>query len=98
MQISPSDLEIFQHCPQRFVWSLDEANKPRKHTNLSSALGNIAHKVLALAHKGEFNSVKNEDFEASFKKIWGESESEEYKKIESEWPNSVVPKPIRWPK
>lgn len=98
MQISPSELEIFQRCPQRFVWSLDESKKSRKQTNLSSALGNIAHKVLALAHKGEFNSVKNEDFEETFKKIWGEIESEEYKKIECEWPNSVVPRPIRWPK
>jgi CRISPR/Cas system-associated exonuclease Cas4 (RecB family) len=98
MQISPSELEILQRCPQRFVWNLDKSKKTRKHANLSSALGNIAHKVLALAHHGEFNSVNNEDFELTFKKIWDEIESEEYKKIESEWPNSVVPRPIRWPK
>lgn len=98
MQISPSELEIFQRCPQQFVWNLDKSKKTRKHSNLSSALGNIAHRVLALAHQGEFNLVNNEDFELTFKKIWDEIESEEYKKIESEWPNSVVPKPIRWPK
>jgi len=98
MQISPSELEIFRRCPQRFVWSLGETKKTRKQTNLSSALGNIAHKVLALAHQGEFNSIKNEDFGLTFKRIWDEIESQEYKKIESEWPNSVIPRPIRWPK
>jgi len=98
MQISPSELEVFDRCPQRFVWNLDKSRKTRKQTNLSSALGNIAHKVLALAHQGEFNAIKNEDFELTFKKIWDEIESEEYRKIESEWPDSVVPRPIRWPK
>jgi len=98
MQISPSELEIFRRCPQRFVWNLGEGKKTRKQTNLSSALGNIAHKVLALAHQGEFNSTKNGDFELTFKKIWDEIESQEYRKIESEWPNSVIPRPKRWPK
>jgi len=98
MQVSPSELEVFQRCPQRFIWSQDETKNIRKHTNLASALGNIAHKVLALAHQGEFNSTKNADFELTFRKIWDEIENIEYKKIESEWPNSVVPRPIRWPK
>ncbi len=98
MQISPSELEIFRRCPQRFVWSLGDEKKTRKLTNLSSALGNISHKVLALAHKGEFNSKKNEDFELTFNKIWDEIESKEYRKIETEWPNSVIPRPKRWPK
>jgi CRISPR/Cas system-associated exonuclease Cas4 (RecB family) len=42
--------------------------------------------------------VNKNDFELTFKEIWNEIEGEEYKKIEIEWPDSVVPRPIRWPK
>jgi CRISPR/Cas system-associated exonuclease Cas4 (RecB family) len=97
MKFSPSELEIFQQCPQRFIWSLDPKKK-RHLSNLPSSLGKIAHKVLASAHKGGFEKQNTENQEAFFNEIWKAVEIAEYESIQSEWPNTVVPEPIRWPK
>lgn len=97
MKVSPSELEIFESCPQRFIWSLDPEKK-RHQSNLPSSLGKIAHKVLASAHKGGFEKQNAENREPLFNNIWNAIEKEEFESIQSEWPNTVVPKPIRWPK
>lgn len=97
MKISPSELEIFESCPQRFIWSLDPEKK-RHHGNLQSSLGKIAHRVLATAHKGGFEAPNAENQESLFTSIWNAVEKEEFESIQSEWPNTVVPQPIRWPK
>jgi CRISPR-associated protein Cas4 len=97
MKISPSELEIFESCPQRFIWSFDP-QKRRHQSNLPSSLGKIAHKVLAHAHKGGFEKQHGESKESVFNNIWNAVEKEEFESIQSEWPNTVVPQPIRWPK
>ena len=97
MKVSPSELEIFESCPQRFIWSLDPKKK-RHSGNLPSSLGKIAHKVLASAHKGGFEQQNAENRESLFNDIWSAVEKEEFEGIQSEWPNTVVPQPIRWPK
>lgn len=97
MKVSPSELEIFENCPQRFIWSLDP-DKKRHQSNLSSSLGRIAHKVLASAHKGGFEKQNSENRESLFNDIWSTFEKEEFESIQSEWSNAVVPRPIRWPK
>jgi len=97
MKVSPSELEIFESCPQRFIWSLDPEKK-RHQSNLPSSLGKIAHKVLASAHKGGFEKMNDENRESLFDEIWNTVEKEEFESIKSEWPNTVVPEPIRWPK
>ncbi|MSX25630.1 MAG: Dna2/Cas4 domain-containing protein [Actinobacteria bacterium] len=97
MKFSPSELEVFQSCPQRFIWSADP-DKKRHQGNLPSSLGKIAHKVLASAHKGGFKKLKEENREFLFNKIWNTVEQEEFERVQSEWPNTVVPRPIRWPK
>ena len=97
MKVSPSELEIFESCPQRFIWSLDPEKK-RHQSNLPSSLGKIAHKVLASAHKGGFEKLNAENGESLFNDIWNAVEKEEFESIKSEWPNAVVPQPIRWPK
>jgi CRISPR/Cas system-associated exonuclease Cas4 (RecB family) len=97
MKVSPSELEIFESCPQRFIWSLDPKKK-RHQSNLPSSLGKIAHKVLASAHKGGFNKQIVENQESLFNEVWNAVEKEEFEGIQSEWPNTVVPQPIRWPK
>ena len=97
MKVSPSELEIFENCPQRFIWSLDPKKK-RHSGNLPSSLGKIAHKVLASAHKGGFEQQNAENRESLFNDIWSAVEKEEFEGIQSEWPNTVVPQPIRWPK
>ena len=97
MKVSPSELEIFESCPQRFIWSLDP-DKKRHQSNLPSSLGKIAHKVLASAHKGGFEKQNSENRESLFNDIWSAVEKEEYESIQSDWPNTVVPQPIRWPK
>jgi CRISPR-associated protein Cas4 len=97
MKVSPSELEIFERCPQRFIWSLDP--KKRRHRgNLPSSLGKIAHKVLASAHKGGFEKQNAENRDFIFNDIWDVVEKEVFENVQSEWPNAVVPKPIRWPK
>jgi len=98
MKVSPSELEVFQSCPQRFIWKFDLEKKNRQRSNLSSSLGNIAHKVLASAHRGAFHSVIGESEEIVFNDIWNTYEKEEFEKIQSDWTNTVVPQPIRWPK
>jgi CRISPR/Cas system-associated exonuclease Cas4 (RecB family) len=97
MKVSPSELEIFESCPQRFIWSLDP-DKKRNQSNLPSSLGKIAHKVLASVHKGGFEKKNSENRESLFNNIWSAVEKEEFESIQSEWPNTVVPQPIRWPK
>jgi CRISPR/Cas system-associated exonuclease Cas4 (RecB family) len=97
MKVSPSELELFESCPQRFIWSLDP-DKKRHHSNLPSSLGKIAHKVLASAHNGGFEKQNSENRESLFNNIWSAVEKEEFEGIQSEWPNTVVPQPIRWPK
>lgn len=97
MKVSPSELEIFESCPQRFIWSLDP-DKKRHQSNLPSSLGKIAHKVLASAHKGGFEKQNSENRESLFNDIWSALEKEEFENIQSEWPNTIVPQPIRWPK
>lgn len=97
MKVSPSELQIFESCPQRFIWSLDR-DKKRHQSNLPSSLGRIAHKVLAAAHKGVFEKYVTEGRESLFNDIWRAVEKEEFERIQSEWPNTVVPQPIRWPK
>jgi CRISPR/Cas system-associated exonuclease Cas4 (RecB family) len=97
MKVSPSELEIFESCPQRFIWSLDP-DKKRHQSNLPSSLGKIAHKVLASAHKGGFENENSQNRESRFNDIWSAVEKEEFETIQSEWPNTVVPQPIRWPK
>ena len=97
MKVSPSELEIFESCPQRFIWSLDPKKK-RHQSSLPSSLGKIAHKVLASAHKGGFEKQNSENREFLFNDIWNAVEKEEFEIIQSEWPNTVVPQPIRWPK
>ena len=97
MKVSPSELEIFESCPQRFIWSLDPEKK-RPQGNLPSSLGKIAHKVLASAHKGGFEKLNANNRDSLFNDIWNAVEKEEFESIQSEWPNTVVPQPIRWPK
>jgi CRISPR/Cas system-associated exonuclease Cas4 (RecB family) len=97
MKVSPSELEIFQSCPQRFIWGLDPEKK-RHQSNLSSSLGKIAHKVLASTHKGGFEMSNAGNQETLFNEIWTAIENEEFQIIQAEWPNTVVPQPIRWPK
>jgi len=97
MKVSPSELELFETCPQRFIWSFDP-DKKRHQSNLPSSLGKIAHKVLASAHKGGFEKQNSENLESLFNDIWSAVEKEEFESIQSEWPNTVVPQPIRWPK
>lgn len=97
MKVSPSELEIFESCPQRFIWTLDPEKK-RHQSNLPSSLGKIAHKVVASAHKGGFEKQNAENQESLFNEIWNAVEKEEFESIQSEWPNTVVPQPIRWPK
>lgn len=97
MKVSPSELEILERCPQRFIWSLDPKKK-RQQSNLPSSLGRIAHKVLASAHKGGFEKQNAENRETLFNDIWSAVEKDEFESIQSEWPNTVVPQPIRWPK
>jgi len=97
MKVSPSELEIFESCPQQFIWNLDPEKK-RHQSNLPSSLGKIAHKVLASAHKGGFEKLNEEIRESLFIDIWNAVEEEEFESIQSEWPNTVVPQPIRWPK
>jgi CRISPR/Cas system-associated exonuclease Cas4 (RecB family) len=97
MKVSPSELEIFESCPQRFIWSLDPEKK-RQQSNLPSSLGKIAHKVLASAHMGGFETLNAENRESLFNEIWKTIEKEEFDSIKSEWINTVVPEPIRWPK
>ena len=65
---------------------------------MPSSLGKIAHKVLASAHKGGFEKQNAENREALFNDIWSAVERDEFESIQSEWPNTVVPQPIRWPK
>jgi len=97
MKVSPSELEIFENCPQRFIWSLDP-NKKRHRGNLSSSLGKIAHQVLASAHKGGFERHNAENRESIFHEIWEAIEKVEFESIQSDWPNTIVPRPNRWPK
>ena len=97
MKVSPSELDIFESCPQRFIWSLDPEKK-RHQSNLPSSLGKIAHKVLASAHTGFFDKQNAENRESLFNDIWNAVEKEEFEGIQSEWSNTVVPHPIRWPK
>jgi CRISPR/Cas system-associated exonuclease Cas4 (RecB family) len=97
MKFSPSELEIFDNCPQRFVWTLDP-DKNRHQSNLPSSLGKIAHKVLASVHKGGFEKQNADSRESLFNEVWNSVEKEEFESIQSEWPNTFVPQPIRWPK
>lgn len=97
MNYSPSELEIYERCPQRFIWTLDPKKK-RDPGNLSSSLGKIAHKVLASAHKGGLEGHNAGNRESTFHQIWEAIEREEFESIQSKWPNSLVPQPIRWPK
>jgi CRISPR-associated protein Cas4 len=98
MKVSPSEMEVFQKCPQRFIWGRDPEKNKRHQSNLPSSLGKIAHKVLASAHKGGFKETNGESEEYSFNDIWKAVEKEEFEKIQFEWSNTVVPQPIRWPK
>ena len=98
MKISPSELEVFQSCPQRFIWKFDLEKKNRQRSNLSSSLGNIAHKVLASVHKGALSTFTGENEELAFNEIWKKIEKEEFEKIQSQWTNTIVPQPIRWPR
>ena len=97
MKVSPSELQIFESCPQRFIWSLDP-EKRRHKRNLPSSLGKIAHKVLAIAHTGGFEKRSTLTQDSLFENIWSKVENEEFESIQSDWPNTVVPHPIRWPK
>jgi CRISPR/Cas system-associated exonuclease Cas4 (RecB family) len=97
MKVSPSELEVFQNCPQRFIWSHDPEKKHHQG-NLPSSLGKIAHKILSSAHKGEFNNWNEENQEFLFNETWNVVEKEEFARIQSEWPDTVVPQPIRWPR
>lgn len=97
MKFSPSELQISESCPQRFIWNFDP-EKRRHRGNLSSSLGKIAHKVFASAHKGGFERQNARNRESIFHEIWEAVEQEEFESIQSEWPNAVVPPPNRWPK
>ncbi len=98
MKVSPSELGVFQKCPQRFIWSLDPEKNKSHRSDLPSSLGKIAHKVLASTHKGGFKNSNGESDKNFFKEIWNAFETEEFEKIQSEWSSTVVPQPIRWPK
>lgn len=96
--LSPSDLEVFKKCPQRFVWNFDKNKEKFNQVNLPASLGNIAHRVLSLAHRGKFRKFDVATSDSDFENIWSDVELAELNRIKEYLPDVKIPDPIKWPR